>query len=558
MWKKMFRSRPSLDYRKKFICPECESNSLYIIHDTACECENGCEDNLIDIATIFRKDNFDGFFTSGYIREHFWVDDEKMNQMLTEIIEDNRYGLLSTNEKQKIKSFLFKRTSQIEEKLDDLVVDYLNKNSLKKVPSEMTVFGYLINLLEDTHFFMNLCCKDLALFNCGILFAPIQFYSGRFFYNNAVEHLFQANERLYVILGILYNYNFDDDLSRNKSYRIENYIKNKADYKNSDIKKILESLKSNQMYDTLKSMRQINTHDLSYFSKAIEDQIKTDAVKAQDFWDRDGDKVDSDLYLPKIKNLIFCLEKHFDLLDQLILHSSHETNISKLTSFPMIEKFMDYKLQITPRQYNVQEIQKLEDYKLRLFSKLPNYGGTLIGDVFFRMGEVVRCIFDYCNIENDVFYQLWVRNANLKLNDLIDKQYLLYSALSRIYSCYDKLSRYIAQHYPKHADIMYFQDFEKKTEKSSLVNAIKEILNDKYYKLLYALRNDIYHNLRAGALHGDEGLNYFDNLLFITVFENTKIIFNFIEYLSNNSKQKVGRNDPCSCGSGLKYKKCCG
>ena len=22
--------------------------------------------------------------------------------------------------------------------------------------------------------------------------------------------------------------------------------------------------------------------------------------------------------------------------------------------------------------------------------------------------------------------------------------------------------------------------------------------------------------------------------------------------------QKIGRNDPCSCGSGLKYKKCCG
>nr|WP_245203734.1 SEC-C metal-binding domain-containing protein [Ammoniphilus resinae] len=24
------------------------------------------------------------------------------------------------------------------------------------------------------------------------------------------------------------------------------------------------------------------------------------------------------------------------------------------------------------------------------------------------------------------------------------------------------------------------------------------------------------------------------------------------------SKPKVGRNDPCTCGSGKKYKKCCG
>jgi len=25
-----------------------------------------------------------------------------------------------------------------------------------------------------------------------------------------------------------------------------------------------------------------------------------------------------------------------------------------------------------------------------------------------------------------------------------------------------------------------------------------------------------------------------------------------------NSEPKIGRNDPCSCGSGKKYKNCCG
>lgn len=28
--------------------------------------------------------------------------------------------------------------------------------------------------------------------------------------------------------------------------------------------------------------------------------------------------------------------------------------------------------------------------------------------------------------------------------------------------------------------------------------------------------------------------------------------------LSNETKIKIGRNDPCLCGSGTKYKKCCG
>ncbi|MFB0845273.1 YecA family protein [Paenibacillus oleatilyticus] len=558
MWKKMFRSRVSLDYRKRFICPECGSNSLYIIHDSACECENGCDGSLINIHAILRNDNFDGYFTSAYIREHFWVDDEKMNQMLAGIIEDNRYKLLSNSEKQKIKTFLFNRTSRIEEKLDDLVVEYLNANTLRKVPSEMTVFGYLINLLEDMHFFMNLCCKDLALFNCGILFASKQFYSGRFFYNNAIEHLFLANERLYVILGILYNYNFDDDLSLNKSYKIEKYIKDSTNYRDSDIKKILDSLKSNRMYDTLKSMRKINTHDLSYFSKKIEDEIKKDAVKAQEFWNRDGDEVDSELYLPQIRNLIFCLEKHYDLLDLVLIKINSETDVDKINPVPMIKKFMNKQVINITKQYTVQEIQELEFHKIRLFRKLPQYDGTLIGDIFFRLNEVVRCIFDYCHIENEIFYQLWISKANLKLNDLMDRQYLLYSALSRIYSCYDKLSRYLAHRYPKYSEVKYFQDFMKKSDKSPLFNKINEILNDKYYKQLYELRNDIYHNLRAGALHGDEGLIYFDNFLFVTVYENTKTIFKFIEYLNVYGNQKVGRNEPCLCGSGLKYKKCCG
>lgn len=28
--------------------------------------------------------------------------------------------------------------------------------------------------------------------------------------------------------------------------------------------------------------------------------------------------------------------------------------------------------------------------------------------------------------------------------------------------------------------------------------------------------------------------------------------------ISFKNDQKIGRNDPCFCGSGLKYKKCCG
>lgn len=46
----------------------------------------------------------------------------------------------------------------------------------------------------------------------------------------------------------------------------------------------------------------------------------------------------------------------------------------------------------------------------------------------------------------------------------------------------------------------------------------------------------------------EEDISDVNKLLELTD-ENTKTVYNV---------EKVGRNDPCPCGSGKKYKKCCG
>ena len=54
--------------------------------------------------------------------------------------------------------------------------------------------------------------------------------------------------------------------------------------------------------------------------------------------------------------------------------------------------------------------------------------------------------------------------------------------------------------------------------------------------------------------------NYHQNLI-INNFEVARIIQHEINHLDGIlvcDYQKVGRNDACPCGSGLKYKKCCG
>lgn len=554
MWKKMFRKDQSLNYRKKYKCPECNEYSLYLIHDRACECETGCVTENFNIDQIKKDNNFCGYYTSQELIENFWTDDELCNKMLKDITINNTLSLLTSNEKQTIESF-FEKTSKFDDRLDDIMVDYLNSNNLKV--QNINPFGYLINLIEDTHFFINLCCKDIVLFNYGVEFASKHFYSGRFFYNNAIEHLFQANERMYVILGILFKFDFDPDLSLNKTFKIEKFIKKDSSYKNSQYKIIFERLKGNNFYKDLKEIRDSNTHDLSHFSKTIGEDIKTHGNKKYEYWNRDGDQVDKDLYLPKIKNIIFCLHEFYNLLDQILLQVSNDKSLYKLEVLPMLERFLELEDNITFETYNNKYFEKVETNKLNLFNNLSDYRNPLINDVFFRMDEVSHCIADIYLLAGDDFYKYW-RYIGLDLVGLIDDQYLLYSALFRIYACYDKLSRYIAQINSNYSDTMYFVDFAKITNNSIIVREAKSILSDDNYKLLFELRNNIYHNLRAGCLYGDYGLNYFNLIVATVVFENTETIYKFINFLNPKNKVKVGRNEPCPCGSGKKFKKCCG
>lgn len=53
-----------------------------------------------------------------------------------------------------------------------------------------------------------------------------------------------------------------------------------------------------------------------------------------------------------------------------------------------------------------------------------------------------------------------------------------------------------------------------------------------------------------------------DHAIQTSTLDNTYALpanwFNQVRTLELNFSQKAGRNDPCPCGSGLKYKKCCG
>lgn len=187
MWKKYFRSKPTMEYRKRYKCPKCEEYSLYAIHDMACECKYDCYLESVEINEIMEKNDFKGYFTSEEIKNNFFVDDELNNKSLKNILVYDRPYVIDRKQIERLHEFT-QKTHNIDEHLDDLMAKYLNKHEISQ--DNINDFGYIINLIEDINYFIDCCHNDIILINYGIEYANMHFKSGRFYYNNAVDLCF--------------------------------------------------------------------------------------------------------------------------------------------------------------------------------------------------------------------------------------------------------------------------------------------------------------------------------------------------------------------------------
>ena len=84
-------------------------------------------------------------------------------------------------------------------------------------------------------------------------------------------------------------------------------------------------------------------------------------------------------------------------------------------------------------------------------------------------------------------------------------------------------------------------DIESLSEDSVITLSIN--LEKLYYNMLYAKADWLY------------SLPQWDSILTVEKRKEIKKEYNESRIVKNENK--VGRNDPCPCGSGKKYKKCC-
>lgn len=113
-------------------------------------------------------------------------------------------------------------------------------------------------------------------------------------------------------------------------------------------------------------------------------------------------------------------------------------------------------------------------------------------------------------------------------------------------------------------------NFEQK-----VLNDIKEFVNDNWNKddirniinsfIFESLKFGVFNNNTLKILANEINLNKVEIKLvgdFIKKYQNEVAVWPFNGYSlgdkKTKKKEKVGRNDLCPCGSGLKYKKCCG
>ena len=543
MWRKKMRSYQSLTYRKKYKCPICNEYSLHIIHDLACECENECDEDdydKLEIESIISKNDFEGYYTLQDIDDLFYgIDNNSVNRMFRKITDDPLLKGMSNKQKNEIESLLAK-TIDIDSQLDDVTVKYMNRYNVKE-GDKLTSFSYVINLVEDIHHFLNLAWNDVCLFYYGSNLVKEKFYSERFFFDNCVDHISLAIERIYVFLGIYYNFNFVNNLSNNRTINIKQHLKKNKDFKESKIKSLVDCAAGSSI---IQDIRGYNIHDLSYLNNKIMKDIEKDSTKTG-YYNQDSTYINKLELKPELPKILKTIKQYYDVLFEIIQmidkNSFNEKNI------PMLEIFWNDILNSKPvkTQYSYDFCSNINLDLSSIFVQLPLLENKYNIDVFFRINDIIHCITDIFNIEGGHYfnrYHLNIRESSFILQ--VDKQYLLYSSIIRLYSCFDKLSKYLNGIDERYMSIQYFSDFNTFSfiENNIIDQKIMSINNNEFYQKLEEFRNNIYHSLRPGCMGGKDAINHFNNVIGQIVFENTKIVLDFLKFIiDNNSKTLISK-----------------
>lgn len=527
------RSYENLTYRKKYRCPICDEYKLNIIHDHALQCENECEnehEDELDIKKIINENDFFKYYELKDIKDLFYEASKDINNIFNKITDEQLLQSMPDKQQKDINE-LFNLHINIEEQLCDMVVKTRNKNWFNE-NEKSAQFLYLEKIFEDISYFLNLAWKDICLFYCSTELVEEKFHTESFFFYNCIDYIAFSVERIYLLLGIYFDFNFSEKLSENRTFKINKFIKQCDGYKNAEIKYQLEYVVS-----FIKEIRGTNNHDLTYINSIIIKDVNRNSSKRK-IYDKDSTVVNREKLKPKITKTLNIIKNCYNVLEYIIrMYDNKNCEDKNIPIVQVIEQntfnFGQEICKIKLREINPkEELYFLEKNLKEIFTDGRFIKSEYSTDIFFRMNEVNKCLHDVFNIKksgNITVYSRYYKKSILL--DSIDEEYLFYSCIIRQYACYEKILKHIAEKDSKYLDIKYFNEIKEKIsleEENELDKIVKEILEDEYYNQLEKFRNDIYHIIRP-YLIGDKEL--IDYKMLDIICGNNKLIFRALDVI---------------------------
>jgi len=512
--------------KKRLKCPKCNNYTLWNKRD-GCQCENGCTFSWLQGDIVLDHNDFHGYYKTQDLRDIFQYDDSVFPDITWKKGNESLY----TKKQLERLNELQHRELIISNALDDVCIShselYPEQNSQEW---EMTHFKCLVMLTEDIYVYLNRMTKDLALMDIACQMSELKIAKGMmfpltYFYFNLSQHLYETLERTMTWMGLCYGIPFMSDRKANTFIKIYKELKKNEEYLKSGLKPLVDTVMCSDAKNKLMEWRGSSTHDVSIHVKEMankqidpdEDRIKNDMLLIKD-------------YIPGIitlteslhtlyEKMVCRLDLFFDAsLDTNAVNIIFETGKLEELKFPM-EKPANL---IIEKEYS--KLSKRMNWLVNLKrTDMRREQMRRLGDVLFRLEESMKSCRYAIYYETIDLRSLWENCDTDQLFDIMDRQYLVYSATSLAIACYDKLARFLSEEYNLNSGNknIYFDDFLKNNTKIAppLKLAEKIIENeDKAYHFIAEYRNEYTHILRKGAIYLNAMDQYEDHLLYVTVY----------------------------------------
>lgn len=228
-----------------------------------------------------------------------------------------------------------------------------------------------------------------------------------------------------------------------------------------------------------------------------------------------------------------------------------------INSSKMIEKIESLtKSDIDIRKYS-QAVRLASDYYQQIRIRAYSSGGYIVDESIYNVEDIIK----EHNSRPDIDYYPFTKNQLLSAGEpgFIDKSPEMVKFLRFLSESYDLTAEdkdEIAE------ELIYMINSNDQPSKLlEYLQSIFELPSFEFVQQLTAHVMEVYNNTRMWALKGYKPMELrkekekHSKPMPAHPFNQPQDSSNVIDL---NTRRKVGRNDPCSCGSGKKYKKCCG